>query len=146
MSHRGSSVASVLLQIREGELTDVGSFVYVWVRAGERRVVYVGATGLPPAARTWLHLHDPDPEVGRIRAGYPPAASEALDVLAFTLPAGVAREDLRDSLVLSLHEDGLLAPDYAGPQPRPDAPRSVDARFDGALADIERQVNAHLTG
>src|SRR4051812_44484179 len=44
---------------------------------GERGVVYVGATGLHPAARAWLHLHDPDPEVGRAAALHPDAAPRA---------------------------------------------------------------------
>ena len=62
-----------VLRVRGGELAGTGSWVYVWLRAGERDhpVVYVGGTGLPPAVRTWLHLHDSDPDVGRLAARYP---------------------------------------------------------------------------
>ena len=45
-------------------------------------VVYVGATTLHPATRTWLHLHDENPEIGRMRARYAELANEELDVVA----------------------------------------------------------------
>lgn len=136
----------VVLSVRDGEIAERGSYVYVWVRSADQRVLYVGATGQPPLLRTWLHLHDPDPDVGRVLARYPAATREELDVIVFALPDTVSRADIRDSLVVSLNEDGLLAADYFGPSPREDAPRSVDVAFDTVIAEIERRVLAYLSG
>jgi hypothetical protein len=108
----------VVIRIRAGEIADAGSWLYVWVRAGgDRRVVYVGATGLPPAVRTWLHLHDPDPEIGRVAARYPAAAIEPLDVVAVRAPDGFARRELKELAVARLAAAGLLGEGYAGDAP-----------------------------
>ena len=66
------------LRVSGGEL-EPEPWVYAWVaRDG---VVYVGATALHPATRTWLHLHDEDPDVGRMRARFPDdPPPEPLDV------------------------------------------------------------------
>jgi len=49
----------VVVRVRDGEL-QAGNWVYAWIdKAGP--VVYVGATGLDPRTRVWLHVHDPDP-------------------------------------------------------------------------------------
>jgi hypothetical protein len=115
-----------LLRVRGGELADTGSWVYVWVKAGtrERPVIYVGATGLPPAVRTWLHLHDDDPEVGRLAARYSGLAHEDLDVLAFPVPGHLARRLVKAAVIQRLHQRGLLAERYVGEppgsQPSPD--------------------------
>jgi hypothetical protein len=72
-------VRPAVLHVRNGEIVEDGSWVYLWLRPDHRqRVIYVGATGLPPAVRTWLHLHHEDPEIGRVASGYP-AAGGALD-------------------------------------------------------------------
>jgi hypothetical protein len=116
----------MLLRVRGGQLADTGSWVYVWVRAGtrERPVIYVGGTGLPPAVRTWLHLHDDDPDVGRLAARYRALASEDLDVLAFPVPEHLARPVVKAAVIQRLHRRGLLAERYvgepAGSQPVPD--------------------------
>jgi hypothetical protein len=81
--------------------------VYAWTSADG--VVYVGATALHPATRTWLHLNDEDPNVGRMRARYPELANEELDVLAHELPAGVDRQQVRHGAVVALAERGLLS-------------------------------------
>jgi hypothetical protein len=105
-----------LLRVRGGELADTGSWVYVWVKAGarERPVIYVGATGLPPAVRTWLHLHDDDPDVGRLAARYSGSAHEELDVLAFPVPEPLARPLVKAAVIQRLHRLGLLAERYVG--------------------------------
>ncbi|MFG2078265.1 hypothetical protein [Nonomuraea maritima] len=97
--------------MRGGELADVGSWVYVWVRTGSQRkpVIYVGGTGLPPTVRIWLHLHDSDPEVGRLAARYSELAREDLDVPAFAVPGHLARRLVRDAVVQLSHRQGLLA-------------------------------------
>src|SRR4051812_27166000 len=85
---------------------------------GERGVVYVGATGLHPAARAWLHLRDPDPEVGRAAALYPDAAHAPLDVLAQRLPAQVPPCAVKAALIARLAAGGLLSAGYVGAPPR----------------------------
>jgi hypothetical protein len=97
----------LVLRVREGELADAGSWVYAWV--GASGVVYVGATGLAPATRTWLHLHDEDPNVGRLRARYPDSAHEELDVIALRLPEGLDRQEVKHAVVTRLGERGLLS-------------------------------------
>ncbi|TMR13510.1 hypothetical protein ETD86_30715 [Nonomuraea turkmeniaca] len=108
-----------VLRVRGGALADGGSWVYVWVKAGAQQepVIYVGATGLPPAVRTWLHLNGGDPEVGRLVARYGELAREDLDVLAFTVPGHLARRLVKAAVVQRLHRQGLLAEQYVGDPP-----------------------------
>lgn len=55
----------------DGQLVGDESWVYVWLK--DREILYVGATRLPLGARTWLHLTDDDPAIGKIRAHHPEA-------------------------------------------------------------------------
>lgn len=105
--------------MRGGELADACSWVYVWVKADaeQRPVIYVGGTGLPPAVRTWLHLHDSDPEVGRLAARYGALTREDLDVLAFAVPAHLARRLVKAAVVQQLHDQGMIAEQYVGDPP-----------------------------
>jgi hypothetical protein len=120
------------LRVREGELESGGQWVYAWLaRDG---VVYVGATTLHPETRTWLHLHDNDPNVGRMRARYPELAHEELDVLAFELPAGVDRQQVRHSAVARLAEQGLLSDRHVCDEALPKEPTAETERFVEALA------------
>ena len=106
----GESSEFVVLRVRDGDLADARNWVYVWVdEAG--LVVYVGATGLDPRTRVWLHLHDGDPEVGRIAARFERLSSAQLDVLAMEVPDEVSRADVRDALGARLADEGLLAED-----------------------------------
>jgi len=100
----------VVLPVREGELANAGNWVYAWVdQAG--LVVYVGATALDPHTRVWLHLHDPDPDIGRMAARFGRLAESELDILAMSVPDGVSRADVRDALGARLADEGLLADD-----------------------------------
>ncbi|MGI5286860.1 hypothetical protein ACQEVF_26480 [Nonomuraea polychroma] len=130
-----------LLQVRGGELADAGSWVYVWVKAGPQHepVIYVGATGLPPAVRTWLHLHDSDPEIGRLAARYNELACENLDVLAFAVPGHLPRRLVKDAVVQRLHRQGLLAEQYVG-----DPPESQPTPED--VAEVTEQIVAAVIG
>ena len=107
-----------LLRVRGGKLADTGSWVYVWVRAGtrERPVIYVGGTGLPPAVRTWLHLHDDDPDVGRLAARYSGLAHEDLDVLAFPVPEHLARQLVKDAVIVGFETNTNLVLSHKIPQ------------------------------
>lgn len=70
-----------------------------------------------PATRAWLHLHDPDPEVGRILARYPAAKTDSLDVLCLRLPPEVSRAEAKLSLIACLSRRGLLSEHYVGDSP-----------------------------
>ena len=121
------------LRVRAGELEGGAAWVYAWVaRAG---VVYVGATTLHPATRTWLHLHDENPDVGRMRARYPTVAAEELDVLAHELPAGVDRQQVRHGAVAVLAERGLLSGRHVCDPPLAADPHAETATFVAALAE-----------
>jgi hypothetical protein len=130
-----------VLHVRDGELVEEGSWVYVWLRpAGERRVIYVGGTGLPPAARTWLHLHHEDPEIARIAARYPAAGgdlNEPLEVRALPVPNGVPRGAVRDVLIARLAAAGELSPLYCGfPPVETDGPAEAAAVADVVIAEL----------
>jgi predicted Abi (CAAX) family protease len=100
----------VVARVRDGELVDTGNWVYAWFDdAG--RVVYVGATGLDPRTRVWLHLHDDDPEVGRMAARFERLSDSQLTVLAMSVPEEISRADVRDALGARLADEGLLAED-----------------------------------
>jgi hypothetical protein len=130
-----------VLHVRDGELVEEGSWVYVWLRpVDERRVIYVGGTGLPPAARTWLHLHSEDPKIARIAFGYPAAGgdlNEPLEVRAFRVPDGVPRRAVRDVLIARLAAAGELSPLYCGfPRVETDGPAEVAAVADVVIAGL----------
>jgi hypothetical protein len=97
----------VVLSVRAGELARE-NWVYTWIDP-DGEVVYVGATGLDPRTRIWLHLHDSDPEIGRMRSRFEHLATTPLDVLAMRVPDAVSRADVRDVLGTRLADEGLLA-------------------------------------
>lgn len=135
----------VVLHVRAGEVADAGSWVYAWLRVGgDRRVVYVGATVLQPGTRTWLHLHDPNPDIGRIAARYPAAADEPLDVVAVRVPEGVSRQETKLALTARLAEAGFLSEHYVG-----DPPVDPAAIAPSAVPHAERLVTLvrrHVSG
>jgi hypothetical protein len=139
------SMRPVALQVRDGELVDSGSWVYVWLRPGsERRVIFVGATALPPAARMWLHLHHEDPDIGWIAARYPVAggdANETFDILAFPVPEGVARRAMRDALIARLAAAGELSALYCGfPPVEQGDPDGASAAAEAVHAELHRRA------
>jgi hypothetical protein len=99
----------VLVRVRDAEL-DEENWVYTWIDA-DGAVVYVGATGLDPRTRVWLHLHDPDPEVGRMSARFERLADVQLEVLAMRVPDELSRAEVRDVLGERLRDEGLLGED-----------------------------------
>ena len=99
----------VLVCVHDGEL-DEENWVYTWIDL-DGAVVYVGATGLDPRTRVWLHLHDPDPEVGRMSARFERLANAQLEVLAMRVPEELSRAEVRDVLGERLREEGLLGED-----------------------------------
>ena len=121
------------LHVRDGELAPA-PWVYAWVAADG--VVYVGATALHPATRTWLHLHDDDPNVGRMRARYPRLAQDELDVVAVPLPGDVDRQRVRHGAVARLGERGLLSERHVCDPPLPAEPT---AEADQLVAAVERR-------
>ena len=124
--------------MRNGEIAGAGSWVYAWV--GASGVLYVGATGLPPAVRTWLHLHDDDPNVGRLRARYPSSMHEELDVIALRLPDGVDRREVKHAVVTRLGERGLLSDRHVCDPPA--AVASAAAAVDLLVEAVAEHVRA----
>jgi len=115
-------VQTVRVSVRDGVIQDAGSWLYVWRRDVDGDVVYVGATGMVPAVRTWLHLQGDTPSVARVRNRYEGALTEALEVIAFRLPGDVARREAKIELVRQLSDGGLLSDVYVGDPPeRPGA-------------------------
>ena len=120
------------LRVRGGEL-EPEPWVYAWL--GSEGVVYVGATALHPATRTWLHLHDEDPNVGRMRARYRELANEEFEVVAVALPADVDRQRVRHGAVALLAERGLLSERHVCDPPLEAAPHPETDAFVAALAE-----------
>jgi hypothetical protein len=81
-------------------------------------VIYVGTTGLPPEVRTWLHLHDPNPDIGRVKARYPGLGADSLDVIAFRLPDSMPRSEIKATVIAHLSAIGLLSEHYVGDPPQ----------------------------
>ncbi len=101
----------VVVHVRDGEIVDAGSWVYAWLdRDADFAVVYVGATGLDPSTRLWLHLNDPDPDIGRMAARFDRLATAPLDVLAMRVPGEISRADVRDAVGARLEAERLLSP------------------------------------
>ena len=103
-------------------------------------MIYVGATGLPPAVRAWLHLHDPDPGVGRVRAALTRLGSQlpaSVEVIAFAVPTGVERSQVRDALASAVCTLGYRSEHYIG-----DEPKAVPAvtKVDTLVETIMRNV------
>ncbi len=124
------------LRVRGGEL-EGEPWVYAWL--AEHGVVYLGATALHPATRTWLHLHDEDPSVGRMRARYPELAEEELDVLALQLPPEVDRQQVRHGAVALLAERGLLSDRHVCDQPLPAEPTAQAEELAAAIEERLRR-------
>jgi hypothetical protein len=106
--------------------------VYAWLAVDG--VVYVGATALHPATRTWLHLHDEDPNVGRMRARFGSLSSEELDVVALELADGVDRQQVRHGSVRLFDDGGLLSPRHVCDPPPATDPHAETERFVAMVA------------
>jgi len=122
------------LHVRGGEL-EAEPWVYAWLAT--HGVVYVGATALHPATRTWLHLHDDDPNVGRMRERYSELTGEELDVLALQLPPDVDRQQVRHGAVSLLAERGLLSERHVCDPPLPAEPTAL---ADELVAAVEERL------
>ena len=107
---RLSPIDETRIQLLDGKFRPTQSWIYVWVRpSGE--VLYVGATGLPLAARVWLHANDERPEVGRVRAVRPEALVGEVEVRGFGVASGLDRGAVRSCLesLLASHGDPDLS-------------------------------------
>ncbi|GAB3411278.1 hypothetical protein GCM10027515_32620 [Schumannella luteola] len=116
----GSAVDARVVLVRGGRVQPHGSWLYVWVDVDAGAVAYVGTTGFDPELRAHLHLTHPDPALGRVRTLLGDAADGDFDVLAFPIPAGVDRADVKTA----------VAAELADGDPLP----GVDAGSDGAGA------------
>lgn len=142
-----------VLHVRDGDVVFEDSWVYVWIlESGDdgsdgSRVVYIGTTGLDPALRTWLHIHDKDPGTGRVASHYPAAGgsiTDPLDVYAFAVPSELERREVKQMLVNVLSEAGLLAGTYFGVPPMDDVASSEVASFCREVTDSISRILRHL--
>jgi hypothetical protein len=113
-----------VIAVRQGAVRPSGSWLYVWVDAADGAVAYVGATGLDPELRAHLHITSDNPDHGRVRASVPHYQERDFDVLAFRLPDGAKRPDMKAALVeqlagssrdASTDADSGAFPDVIGP-------------------------------
>lgn len=56
-----------------------------------------------------------DKELGRLAKRFPKIDTEAADIYAFPVPAGMSRPEVKHALVHAVADAGLLAPEYVGP-------------------------------
>ena len=103
------------LSVRDGEVADQGAWIYAWLLEG--KIVHLGATALHPATRTWLHLNDPNPDVGRIAARLPDLRDAAFEIVAYQLPSDVQRPEARQAAIAEAVARGLLSDRYVGFDP-----------------------------
>lgn len=140
MPDRRDMTDPVVLQVHGGELRGEGSWVYAWLRLRTGRVLYVGATGLHPELRAWLHLHDPEPGVGRIAARYPAWREQDLEVVAFPVPQSVPRRVVKQVLIQRLQGLGLLDDAYVGePAEGRAAPHEVGELVEVMVKQLRRR-------
>jgi hypothetical protein len=122
---RDEVIGEQRILVRDGELAATGSWVYVWMADDD--VFYVGATGLPPVIRSWLHLHDDAPEIGRVRAHHPGALHGSVEVRAFQLADDVDRQRVKQLLLAHL---GLAADEEPGTDDEAAAATHILRRLD----------------
>ncbi len=117
MTRHPAIVREDRIPVRDGQLVEGPSWVYVWSRCESPFTpLYVGATGLPPVERTRLHLENADPAIGRVRAQAPDALIGDVVVHAYQLAAGLDRQAVKRALRAQL---GGTPTD--GPDPQPGA-------------------------
>ncbi len=108
-------------EVVDGEILVAGAgWVYVWIVNQPARVIYVGATGLHPAARAEKHLRDPDADVGRIRGRYEAMGgniAQSHTVKAIQLPSTARRGAVKFRVAWLLKEAEMLSPHYCGEPP-----------------------------
>jgi hypothetical protein len=125
------NLGTQIIRIEKREVVPDESWVYVWVRDDTNATVYVGATGVAPALRSWLHLNHEDPDIGRIAKQYPGVGgdlTEHFTVIAFPVDQTIDRQDVKRYLEGALSESSALDDHYI------DAPPSGES----FSADVER--------
>lgn len=126
---------SRVVRVRRGRIEPAASWLYVWVDVADGAIAYVGATGLDPELRTFLHLTSEDPQLGRVRADVLDVDARDFDVLAFALPAGISRASAKRALVAHLLEVGHLR-----------GGESTEDSDDGAVRAMVEEVRHHVAG
>jgi hypothetical protein len=114
------SCGAQVIHMENREVVANESWVYVWVRDETNAIVYVGATGVAPALRSWLHLNQEEPAVGRIAAKYPEVGgdlSEHFTVIAFPVDQTIERHGVKQFLESALSEASALDVQYVGEPP-----------------------------
>ncbi|WP_322409281.1 hypothetical protein [Microbacterium invictum] len=90
------------IRVLAGRVQPSGSWIYVWMDLETNEIVYIGVTGFDPELRTHLHLTSEQPEVGRVRATVPDYDARDFDILAFRVPPGVDRSEVKAVVTAAL--------------------------------------------
>lgn len=69
----------------------------------------------PTVVRAWLHIHDDNPDIGRIRAQHPELLSGNIMVRAFQIRPDLDRREVK-TWVVSLLAEPATPPDDATPE------------------------------
>ncbi|MFF3441953.1 hypothetical protein [Streptosporangium sp. NPDC002721] len=111
------------------------------------RTPRLSGTGPPPEVRTWLHLHDPDPGVGRLRARCPGIEAASPRVTAFRLPRSLSRREVKGAVIAHLAAAGLPSGRYMGDRPRMEpGGEDLSSRLGGGGTAPGRRRTAHRLG
>lgn len=109
-----------IIHVENRQVVPNESWVYVWIRDETNAIVYVGATGVAPALRSWLHLNHEEPDVGRIAKRYQEVGgnpSERFTVIAFPVDQTIDRHRVKQYLESALCEASALDGQYVGEPP-----------------------------
>jgi hypothetical protein len=108
---------SVVVSVRDLDIVSDESWAYIWVRSLTKSVIYVGATGVHPSLRTWLHLNHTNPEVGRVAQRFTDAGGDITEeffIVGYVVPPQLSRAEVRDAVVDALSSTSALDALFAG--------------------------------
>jgi hypothetical protein len=108
---------SVVVSVRDLDIVPDESWAYIWVRSLTKSVIYVGATGVHPSLRTWLHLNHTNPEVARVAKRFTDIGGDITEeffVVGYVVPPQLSRAEVRDAVVDALSSTSALDALFAG--------------------------------
>ena len=136
---------SVVVSVRDLDIVPEESWTYIWVRSLTKSVIYVGATGVHPSLRTWLHLNHTNPDIARVAQRFTDAGGDITEeffVVAYAGPPRLSRAEVRDAVVDALLPTLILDASFAD-----DCPKSseFDATAVAFAADVVADLFTRLT-
>lgn len=136
---------SVVVLVRELDIIPAESWVYVWVRSLTKSVIYVGATGVHPTLRTWLHLNHTNPEIGRVAKQFTNAGGDITEeffIVGYVVPPQLIRAVVRDAVIAALTSTSTLDSLFASDPP---LSNKLDAEVIAFAAAVVADLLARLT-